>query len=201
MQKSDTLALVNMARNISVHISTLYYPTIQTRCRKSRLIALESSLYGLGRQKKNISRKRPINYRYWNTLYVKCGPMVVLMRKSQKATALRTCRAILTALALYPRFLRYAPRVRSSYILSSWAKLFCKHQLRKFTQLPLVTILKEACKSMVLIRMLCCGGRVTLPTTLNVKDLLINLHVSVCTLMDYSMKHRNYSPIVQHVKN
>ena len=126
-------------------------------------------------------------YRKWNTLYVKHGPLVVSMRNTPKVTLHNMFRRMLVVLALYPKFIKCHPRVRSRYILDSWVKVFLRLNVKKYMKLPLETLLKEASNSMALIRNLTYGGRVTLSFTPSVKDLLVNLHLCVCTLINYTI--------------
>ena len=44
----------------------------------------------------------------------------------------------------------------------------------------------EACRSLISLRFLIYGGRVTLISTLNVEDLLIDLHTKLLTFIEYT---------------
>ena len=119
--------------------------------------------------------------------------MVVSTVSYPKVSVHHTLRAMLIAVCLYPKFLHYLPSVHSAFILKSWVKAFCKVNERKYTHLPLSSLLSEASLSMDAIRNLMYGGRLTLTSSPNVKDLLINLHVNVLTLMEYMIQQGVYS--------
>lgn len=137
------------------------------------------------------------SYKYVNKLYCKHGHSVVLMYNSRAAPARTTLRAMLTALALYPKFLQHVPSVRSSRILLGWATRFCKVNEKKYMNAPLQTLLRLACLSMANIENSLCGARFTLTTSQNVRDILINLHMLVCNLTGYMIQQGKLSPIVQ----
>lgn len=133
------------------------------------------------------------SYKYVQRLYLRLGPMVVSTVSYPKVSVHRTLRAMLIAVCLYPKFLHYLPSVHSAFILKNWVKAFCKVNERKYTHLPLSSLLSEASLSMDAIRNLMYGGRLTLTSTPNVKDLLINLHVNVLTLMESMIRQGIYS--------
>ena len=110
-----------------------------------------------------------------------------------KVSVHHTLRAMLIAVALYPKFLNLVPSVRSTFILRNWVKAFLTVNVRKYTHLPLRALLKEASYSMESIRNLTYGGRVTLTTFPDVKDLLLNLHVNVLTLTEFMIQRGVYS--------
>lgn len=132
-----------------------------------------------------ISVQKP-SYKYAQTLYLRVGRLVLSMPKLPKVKLLTMCRAMLIALALYPKFLKLVPSVRSAYILRGWVKAFWKVHERKYMKLPLRTLLEEACRSLISLRFLIYGGRVTLISTLNVEDLLIDLHTKLLTFIEYT---------------
>ena len=132
-------------------------------------------------------------YRYVQRVYLRLGPMVVSTVKYPKVSVHHTLRAMLIAVALYPKFLNLVPSVRSTFILKSWVKAFLTVNVRRYTRLPLKALLKEASYSMENIKNLTYGGRVTLTTFPDVKDLLLNLHVNVLTLMDFMIQRGVYS--------
>lgn len=72
---------------------------------------------------------------------------------------------------------------------------FLDRQREKYTRLPLKALLKEASYSMENIKSLTYGGRVTLFSTHDVKDLLLNLHVNVLTLTQSMIQRGYYSPM------
>ena len=133
------------------------------------------------------------SYKLVQRLYLRHGNLVVSIVSSPKVNVHRTLRATLIALALYPKFLRYLPRVRSAYILKNWVKAFCYVNERRYTHYPLATLFKEAQLSMESMRNSISGGRVTVISSRNVKDMLISLHVSLLTLTGYTIKQRNSS--------
>lgn len=135
------------------------------------------------------------SFKYVNKLYCKHGRSVVLMCNSRAVPARTTLRAMLTALALYPKFLQHVPSVRSSRILLGWATRFCKANEKKYTNVPLQTLLKLACLSMASIESSLCGARFTLITSQNVRDILINLHMLVCSLTGSLIQQGKLSPI------
>ena len=132
-------------------------------------------------------------YKYVQRLYLRLGPMVVSTVKYPKVSVHHTLRAMLIAVCLYPKFLHCLPSVHSAFILKSWVKAFCKVNERKYIRLPLSSLLKEASLSMESIKNLMYGGRLTLTSTPNVKDLLVNLHLNVLTLMEYMIQQGVYS--------
>ena len=132
-------------------------------------------------------------YRYVQRLYLKRGRLVVSTVKYPKESVHHTLRAMLIAVALYPKFLKCLPSVRSTYILKNWVKVFYKVNARKYTHLPLASLLNEASSSMEIIKSSMCGGRLTLTSSPNVKDLLVNLHVNVLTVMEYMIQQGVYS--------
>ena len=133
-------------------------------------------------------------YRYVQRLYLKHGLLVVSIVKSPKVNVHRTLRRMLIALALYPKFLKYVPSVRSAFILRNWVRSFLLVNEKKYTRLPLSVLLKEASYSMENIKSLTYGGRITLISTQSVKDLLLNLHVNVLTLTQSMIQRGAYSP-------
>ena len=116
------------------------------------------------------------------TLYVRVGSLVLCKPISPKATLLHTFRATLLALCLYPKFLKCVPSVRSRFILSSSVSAFLKVNERKYTKRPLGTLCIGALSTMVLLRSMFYGGRLTLSSSQNVKDILISLHVCALQL-------------------
>ena len=134
-------------------------------------------------------------YRYVQRIYLKHGPLVVSIVKSPKDNVLTTLRRTLIVLALYPKFLKLVPSVRSTFILKNWVKAFLTVNVKKYTRLPLKALLKEASYSMENIKSLTYGGRVTLFSTHDVKDLLLNLHVNVLTLTQSMIQRGYYSPM------
>lgn len=186
MQKSVTLPWESTVPYTSARIIISYYSSMPLNSRKRRRTDLVNFLTGLGTIQKT-NPLLPTCYRSWNTVYVRLGSLAVSMRNSHRETLLSTCRRMLVVLALYPKFIKYHPRVRSRFILDSWVRVFLRVNLRKYMRLPFATLLKEASNSMVLIRSLTYGGRVTLSFTPSAKDLLVNLHLSVCTLINYSI--------------
>ena len=139
------------------------------------------------------SSNRTKRYRYVQRIYLKHGPLVVSTVKYPKVSVHHTLRAMLIAVALYPKFLNLVPSVRSTFILRNWVKAFLTDNVRKYTHLPLKVLLKEASYSMENIRNLTYGGRVTLTTFPDVKDLLLNLHVNVLTLTEFMIQRGVYS--------
>ena len=165
-KKCVTLPLVNMDPFTTAHIIISYYSSNQTK-----------------------------PYKYVQRLYLRHGPLVVSIVKSPKDSALTTLRRTLIVLALYPKFLKLVPSVRSTFILKNWVKAFLTVNVKKYTRLPLKTLLKEASYSMENIKSLTYGGRVTLTFTHDVKDLLLNLHVNVLTLTQSMIQRGYYSPM------
>ena len=106
------------------------------------------------------TQKKP--YKYVQKLYLRHGPLAVSMFKFPKESVHHTLRVMLTAVCLYPKFLKCVPSVHSAYILKGWVKAFCKVNARKYMRLPLMTLLKEASYSMENIRSLMYGGRLLL---------------------------------------
>jgi hypothetical protein len=100
---------------------------------------------------------------------------------------------MLTVLALYPKFLRSAPRVRSRVILAFWVSQFCKKNEKKYTKLPLTSLYEEALKGMEVLLNLTSGGRVTMPFTQSVKDMLVSLHVNVFTAIEPILQQKKSS--------
>lgn len=133
-------------------------------------------------------------YRYVQRLYLKHGLLVVSIVKSPKVSVHHMLRHMLIALALYPKFLKYVPSVRSAFILRNWVRSFLLVNEKKYTRLPLSALLKEASYSMENIKSLIYGGRITLISTQSVKDLLLNLHVNVLTLTQSMIQRGTYSP-------
>ena len=136
-------------------------------------------------------------YRYVQRIYLKHGSLVVSIVKYPKVNVLTMLRRTLIALALYPKFLKLVPSVRSTFILRNWVKAFLTVNVKKYTRLPLKDLLKEASYSMENIKSLTSGGRVTLISSPDVKDLLLNLHVNVLTLTQCMMSRGYYSPILK----
>ena len=163
-RKCVTMPLVNTDPYTSVRIIISYYSSTQKK-----------------------------SYKYVQRLYLKRGPLVVSMFKFPKESALRTLRVMLTAVCLYPKFLKYVPSVHSAYILKGWVKAFCKVNARKYMRLPLMTLLKEASYSMENIRSLMYGGRLTLTSIPNVEDTLINLHTNVLIATEFMIQRGIYS--------
>jgi len=138
------------------------------------------------------------SYKYVQRLYLKHGPLVVSTFKFPKESAHHTLRVMLTAVCLYPKFLKCVPSVHSAYILKGWVKAFCKVNARKYMRLPLMTLLKEASCSMENIRSLMSGGRLTLTSIPNVEDTLINLHTNVLIATEFMILRGIYSrPVKQ----
>lgn len=135
------------------------------------------------------------SYKYVNKLYCKHGHSVVLMYNSRAVPVRTTLRAMLTALALYPKFLRHVPSDRSSRILLGWVTRFCKVNEKKYMNAPLQTLLRQACLSMASIENSLCGARFTLTTSQSVRDILINLHMLVCNLTGYMIQQGKLSPL------
>ena len=146
------------------------------------------------------STLRP-SYKHVQRLYFRHGDLVVSIVNSPKVNVLRMLRVTLIALCLYPKFLRYLPHVGSAYILKNWVKVFCKVNEKKYTRLPLRSLFKEASCSMELIRNSVCGGRVTVISTPNVKDSLINLHVIFLTLTESMLRRKNCSLTVRQLRS
>ena len=141
------------------------------------------------------------SYKYVTKVYLRYGPLVVSIANTRAATLHSTLRAMLTAIAMYPSFLRRLPSVRSVYILKSWVKAYCKMNARKYTKLPLSSLLDEALSSMAILQSSVYGGRVTLTSTRSVKDLLINLHVSYLRLIQYMNQRGMYSHLQSRVSS
>ena len=114
-KKCVTLLSENMDPSISARIIISYYSSNQTK-----------------------------RYRYVQRVYLKHGPLVVSTVKYPKVSVHHTLRAMLIAVSLYPKFLNLVPSVRSILILRSWVKAFLTVNVRKYTHLPLKTLLKEA---------------------------------------------------------
>lgn len=152
--KCVTLPLANMDPYTSVRTIISYYSSIQKT-----------------------------SYRYCQRLYLRHGSLVVSIVRNPKEPVHHMLRRTLIALAIYPDFLRHVPLPRSRYILSAWVKCFFKVKERQYMRLPLATLYVKASLSMVNIQSLISGGRITLTTSPNVKDTVLQLHVSVCTLI------------------
>gem|GEM_PF-6660571 len=167
-RKCVTMPLVNMDPYISARIIISYYSLTQKK-----------------------------SYKYVQRLYLKHGPLVVSTFKYPKESAHRTLRVMLIAVCIYPKFLKCVPSVHSAYILKSWVKAFCKVNVRKYMRLPLMTLLKEASYSMENIRNLIYGGRLTLTSTPNVADMLINLHTNVLIATESMIQRGIYSRLVK----
>lgn len=143
------------------------------------------------------TQKKP--YKYVQRLYLKHGPLVVSTFKFPKESAHHTLRVMLTAVCLYPKFLKCVPSVHSAYILKGWVKAFCKVNARKYMRLPLATLLKEASYSMENLKSLMFDGRLTLTSIPNVEDTLINLHTNVLIATEFMIQRGVYSrPVKQH---
>ena len=133
------------------------------------------------------------SYRFVNKLYLRAGRSAVLMSNFHEATVLPTLRAMLIALALYPKFLNLMPSGRSSFIARAWVKGFLTVNVRKYTKLPLMSLLNEACNSIRIIENSISPARITVITSRNVKDILLNLHVNVLTLTGYMIQQGKFS--------
>ena len=168
-RKCVIMPLVNTAPYTSVRIIISYYSSTQKK-----------------------------SYKYVQRLYLRHGPLVVSTFKYPKVSVHHTLRVMLTAVCIYPKFLKCVPSVRSAYILKGWVKAFCKVNARKYMRLPLMTLLKEASCSMVNIRNLMYGGRLTLSSTPSVEDMLINLHTNVLIATESMIRRGIYSrPVKQ----
>lgn len=174
-----------------------YYVTKRLPQEKSAtLLSVNTDLYTFARiiiSYYSSNQTKP--YKYVQRLYLRHGPLVVSIAKSPKENVHRTLRRMLIALALYPKFLKLVPSVRSAFILRNWVKAFLAVNVKKYTRLPLKALLKEASYSMENIRSLTYGGRVTLTSSPDVKDLLLSLHVNVLTLTQSMILRGAYSPL------
>jgi hypothetical protein len=81
------------------------------------------------------TQKKP--YKYVQRLYLRHGPLAVSTFKYPKESVHHTLRVMLTAVCIYPKFLKCVPSVHSAYILKGWVKAFCKVNARKYMRLPL----------------------------------------------------------------
>ena len=174
-----------------------YYVTKQNPRKKCvTLLSANTDLYTFARIIISYySSNQMKRYRYVQRIYLKHGPLVVSIVKSPKDNVLTTLRRTLIVLALYPKFLKLVPSVRSAFILKNWVKAFLTVNVKKYTRLPLKTLLEAASYSMENIKSLTYGGRVTLFSTHDVKDLLLNLHVNVLTLTQSMIQRGYYSPM------
>ena len=139
--------------------------------------------------------------RNWNKLYLHVGRMVVSVSKSPEASALSTLRATLTAIALYPKFLKNQPSVRSRLILNSWANRFLKVNVKKLTRVPLASLFAAASLVMVDLQNSVSGGRISMCSSRDVKAMLLNLHQNVNTLIGFMVLRGNYSPKLKNLYN
>ena len=127
-------------------------------------------------------------YRLCSKIYLRLGDMVVSIPVSRQVSLIHTLRVMLTALSLYPHFLRYLPSVRSRIILTFWVKNFVNFRQRKYTRMSLMSLLSEASSSVIKLWNIRHPVRLSLTTSPNVSDLLISLHVSFVSLIQYIMR-------------
>lgn len=132
--------------------------------------------------------------RSWNKLYLHVGCMVVSVSKSPEASALSTLRATLTAIVLYPKFLKNQPSCRSRLILNSWVNRFLKVNVKRLTQVPLENLFLAASLVMVDLQNSVSGGRISMSFFRDAKVMLLNLHQNVNTLIGFMVLRGNYSP-------
>lgn len=180
--KYVTLLPENTGRKRSAHIFISYSTsTIPSSARCRTTVRCRSFRNGLGRSVKIESSVPLTESRYWNTIYVKLGPTVLLIRNSsQTVRLLPMLRRTLTALSLYPLFLRYQPQNVSPSTLDFWVERYLERNLHRYSQLPLRTLLKEALNSALELETILSGTKIIVPTILDVKALLIKIHIAVC---------------------
>ena len=89
---------------------------------------------------------------------------------------------------IYPRFLEVCKPARSRYIRNFLLQRFIKVQRKKYINLPLTILCELAVLSVANMSSSCRGGLLRLHSFQNVKDLLINLHISYCSLIQYYEK-------------
>ena len=98
---------------------------------------------------------------------------------SSKALVLPTLRRMLTALNLYPLFLKWMPRNVSASTLDFWADRFLDRNLYRYSQLPLAILLRGASIVLQSLKPILSLTKITLTTTRSVKDILLQIVTSV----------------------
>ena len=162
MKKYATTLLASMDPFIFGHIGICYYSS--TRKKHSRII--ESVYLSAG-----VNAKRYITRGKKGT-FINPARLVVSMPLCREASAAHTLRAMLTAVCLSHDFIRTVPSVRSRLILNSSVKAFISVRKKRYMRMALPILMRLSVKCLAKMQMCTLGGRLSLPSTLKLPDLV-----------------------------
>lgn len=131
------------------------------------------------------SSMTPKRLRSFYVVYVRVGRMVVSSQVSREASVLHTLRVMLTALCLFPDYLRTVPAVRSRVIAGFSLSAFIKVRERKYMRMPLNLLCRNAVQSAAVLSNSVPGGHLRLISSRNVKTSIASLMTSYVTLIQY----------------
>ena len=154
MKKLHTIWSANTDPYISAHISMSYFPST---LRKS--------------------------FKHLENYYIRVGRLVISISPSQGVSALTTLRNTLIAVIVARDYIASMPCVRSAYILRTMLNGFIKVKKKKYMKMSLRALMILSVKSMVELHSPIRGGRLSLSSSRNVKDMVINLLTNYFTLI------------------
>lgn len=162
MKKLHTILSVSTDPYISAHISTSYFSSTLMK-----------------------------SFRHLEKFYIRVGRLVISITPYQQESAVTTLRNTLTAVILAQEYIATVPCVRSAYILRTSLSAFIKVRKRKYMKMSLIRLMLLSVRSTALLHAPIRGGRLSICSSPNVKDIVSNLIMSYCTLIQ-SYKRLDY---------